>query len=73
MRDEVKAANDEGNAILDEINAMANPRKALMDAEDAKLQAIIDAKAAEAEARPSMTKMSVWHGLKKGKEKHSHH
>jgi hypothetical protein len=42
MRQNVKDANTEGNDILAEIDLMANPRKALLDAEDAKEQKVID-------------------------------
>jgi flagellar biosynthesis GTPase FlhF len=49
-RDKVKNINTEGNGIIAEVDAIADPRGALIDAEDAKLQAIIDDKAAEAVA-----------------------
>ena len=51
MRQDVKDANQEGFDILAEIDKMANPRKAQLDAEDAREQKIIDDLAAAAEAK----------------------
>ena len=48
-REKVDNINAEGNGILAEIDAIANPRKALLDAKEAKIQKEIDAKAAAAE------------------------
>jgi hypothetical protein len=41
-REKVDGINNDGNDIIAEIDAIANPRKAALDAEDAKLQKVID-------------------------------
>ena len=50
-REKVDNINAEGNGILAEIDAIANPRKALLDTKEASIQAEIDAIAVAADVK----------------------